>query len=111
MAFDGCGNLSVPRERITSGNLAEPIANRYVIGVATSPAIFQEVIPSGSDYEDQMADLATRGEEAVRKMTTADIRDAADILRPVHDRTGGRDGWVSIEVDPRFADSTEATPH
>lgn len=42
-------------------------------------------------------------------MTTADVRDAADILRPVHDRTGGREGWVSIEVDPRFADNTEAT--
>ncbi|BBC29054.1 hypothetical protein SGFS_003450 [Streptomyces graminofaciens] len=44
-------------------------------------------------------------------MTTADVRDAADILRPVHDRTGGRDGWVSIEVDPCFAESTEAPPH
>lgn len=113
MVFDGCGSLSVPREWITSGSLAELIANRYVVGVTTSPAIFQEVIPSGSGYEDQMADLATRGvtgEEAVRKMTTADIRDAADILRPVHDRTGGRDGWASIEVAPRFAESTEATP-
>ncbi|BBC29055.1 hypothetical protein SGFS_003460 [Streptomyces graminofaciens] len=46
VAFDGCGSLSVPRERITSGNLAELIANRYVVGVTTSPAIFQVVIPA-----------------------------------------------------------------
>lgn len=100
------------RERITSGNLAELIANQYVVGVTTNPAIFQKAITSGTGYEEQIADLATRGvtvDEAVRMMTTADVRAAADILRPVHDRTGGREGWVSIEVDPRFADNTEAT--
>ncbi len=100
------------RERITSGNLAELIATRYVVGVTTNPAIFQKAITSGTGYEEQITDLAARGvtvDEAVRMMTTADVRDAADILRPVHGRTGGREGWVSIEVDPRFVDNTEAT--
>ncbi|SFN07228.1 Transaldolase [Streptomyces sp. cf124] len=107
----GCGSLSVPREWITSGNLAELIANRHVVGVTASPAIFQVVIPGGIGGEDKMADLAIRGEGAVRVMTTADVREAADILRLVHDCTGGRDGWVSVDVDPRFADGTEALPH
>ncbi|MFF7333069.1 transaldolase [Streptomyces sp. NPDC008150] len=100
------------RKRITSGNLAGLIANKNVVGVTTNPSIFQAAIGSGEGYEEQLADLAARGvtvEEAVRMMTTADVRSAADILRPVHDATGGRDGRVSIEVDPRLANETRAT--
>ena len=52
---------------------------------------------------------ASRVDEAVRMITTADVRDAADILRPVYDATGGQDGRVSIEVDPRLAHDTAAT--
>ncbi|MFK0171903.1 transaldolase [Streptomyces sp. NPDC090306] len=100
------------RKRITSGNLAGLIANKNVVGVTTNPSIFQAAIGSGEGYEEQLADLAARGvtvEEAVRMMTTADVRSAADILRPVHDATGGHDGRVSIEVDPRLANETRAT--
>ncbi|WP_155055926.1 transaldolase [Streptomyces blattellae] len=100
------------RQRITSGNLAELIDSRHVVGVTTNPSIFQAAIGSGEGYEEQLADLAARGvtvDEAVRMMTTADVRAAADILRPVYDATGGRDGRVSIEVDPRLAHRTEAT--
>ncbi|NGO06355.1 transaldolase [Streptomyces sp. HC44] len=100
------------RTRIESGNLAELIEKRHVVGVTTNPSIFQAAIGSGEGYEDQLADLAVRGvtvDEAVRMMTTADVRAAADILRPVYDTTGGRDGRVSIEVDPRLAHNTEAT--
>ncbi|MFE5887729.1 transaldolase [Streptomyces sp. NPDC056462] len=100
------------RRRIESGNLAELIANRNVVGVTTNPSIFQAAIGSGEGYEEQLADLAVRGvtvDEAVRMMTTADVRAAADILRPVYDATGGRDGRVSIEVDPRLAHDTTAT--
>ncbi|MEU9189274.1 transaldolase [Streptomyces sp. NPDC048484] len=100
------------RKRITSGNLAELIENRHVVGVTTNPSIFQAAIGSGEGYEEQLADLATRRvtvDEAVRMMTTADVRAAADILRPVYDETGGRDGRVSIEVDPRLAHDTKAT--
>ncbi|MGN9817765.1 transaldolase [Streptomyces sp. SD11] len=100
------------RKRITSGNLAELIETRHVVGVTTNPSIFQAAIGSGEGYEEQLADLAARRvtvDEAVRMMTTADVRAAADILRPVYDETGGRDGRVSIEVDPRLAHDTKAT--
>ncbi|AXE83251.1 transaldolase [Streptomyces atratus] len=100
------------RKRITSGNLAELVERKHVVGVTTNPSIFQAAIGSGEGYEEQLADLAVRGvtvDEAVRMMTTADVRAAADVLRPVYDATGGRDGRVSIEVDPRLAHNTAAT--
>ncbi|MDX3451485.1 transaldolase [Streptomyces sp. ME02-8801-2C] len=100
------------RRRITSGNLAELIDTHHVVGVTTNPSIFQAAIGSGEGYEEQLADLAVRGvtvDEAVRMMTTADVRAAADILRPGYDATAGRDGRVSIEVDPRLAHETAAT--
>ncbi len=100
------------RTRIASGSLAELIERGHVVGVTTNPSIFQAAIGSGEGYEDQLADLALRGvtvDEAVRMMTTADVRAAADVLRPVYDATRGRDGRVSIEVDPRLAHRTEAT--
>ncbi|MFJ9870899.1 transaldolase [Streptomyces sp. NPDC101165] len=100
------------RKRITSGGLAELVKSGGVVGVTTNPSIFQAAIGSGEGYEEQLTDLAVRDvtvEEAVRMMTTADVRAAADILRPVYDATAGRDGRVSIEVDPRLAHHTVAT--
>ncbi|GAA2955512.1 MULTISPECIES: transaldolase [Streptomycetaceae] len=100
------------RTRITSGNLAELIDQSHVVGVTTNPSIFQKAISQGHGYDQQLTDLATRKvtvDEAIRMITTADVRDAADILRPVFDATGGQDGRVSIEVDPRLAHGTEAT--
>ena len=98
------------RKRITSGNLAELIDQQHVVGVTTNPSIFQKAISGGDGYDQQLADLAARKvtvEEAIRMITTADVRDAADILRPVFDATGGQDGRVSIEVDPRLAHNTQ----
>ncbi|GGW78244.1 transaldolase [Streptomyces griseoloalbus] len=100
------------RKRITSGNLAELIDQQHVVGVTTNPTIFQKAISEGDGYDQQLTDLAARKvtvEEAIRMITTADVRDAADILRPVFDATGGQDGRVSIEVDPRLAHNTRAT--
>ncbi|MER6100869.1 transaldolase [Streptomyces sp. NPDC001832] len=100
------------RKRITSGNLAELIDEQHVVGVTTNPSIFQKAISHGDGYEQQLTDLATRKvtvDEAIRMITTADVRDAADILRPVFDATDGQDGRVSIEVDPRLAHHTDAT--
>ncbi|MEU4091778.1 transaldolase [Streptomyces sp. NPDC026673] len=100
------------RRRIASGDLAELVASGRVVGVTTNPSIFQAAIGSGEDYGEQLAELAVRGvtrDEAVRMMTAADVRAAADILRPVYEATGGRDGRVSIEVDPRLAHRTRAT--
>ncbi|MFI8833936.1 transaldolase [Streptomyces afghaniensis] len=100
------------RKRITSGNLAELLDQQHVVGVTTNPTIFQKAISEGDGYDQQLSDLAARKvtvEEAIRMITTADVRDAADILRPVFDATGGQDGRVSIEVDPRLAHNTKAT--
>ncbi|WP_431954717.1 transaldolase [Actinacidiphila sp. bgisy167] len=100
------------RKRITSGNLAELMDQSHVVGVTTNPSIFQKAISGGDGYEQQLTDLAARKltvDEALRMITTADVRDAADVLRPVYDASGGQDGRVSIEVDPRLAHNTLAT--
>ncbi|MFC8454675.1 transaldolase [Kitasatospora sp. NPDC057223] len=101
------------RTRLNTGNLAELVQNKHVVGVTTNPTIFQKAI-GGSDtsYDSQLRDLAVRKvttDEAVRMITTSDVRDAADVLRPVYDASNGRDGRVSIEVDPRLAHETAAT--
>jgi transaldolase len=94
------------RQRIKSGNLAELVRDRSVVGVTTNPSIFEKALSDSEAYDSQLRDLALRGTdigESLRAITTADVRDACDILRPVYDATGGRDGRVSIEVDPRIA--------
>ncbi len=100
------------RDRLRSGALAEDVASRHVVGVTTNPSIFAKSV-SGSDiYDAQIRDLAVRGVdvgEAVRMITTQDVREACDVLRPVYVASAGVDGRVSIEVDPRFARDTAAT--
>ncbi|MFF2626579.1 transaldolase [Kitasatospora sp. CB02891] len=100
------------RERLNSGNLAELVQEKHVVGVTTNPTIFQKAIAGNGAYNRQLEDLAVRKvttDEAVRMITTSDVRDAADVLRPVYDASNGRDGRVSIEVDPRLAHETAAT--
>ena len=100
------------RDRIRSGGLAKLIEEKYVVGVTTNPTIFQKAISGSTMYDGQTQELGSRKvsvDEAVRMITTSDVRAAADILRPVYDRTGGVDGRVSIEVDPRLAHKTVPT--
>jgi transaldolase len=100
------------RDRLTSGSLAGLVAHDHVVGVTTNPAIFAKAITAGEAYDDQVRSLAVRGVdtgEALRALTTRDVRDACDVLRPVYDATSGVDGRVSIEVDPRLAHDTDAT--
>ncbi|MFT4218947.1 MAG: transaldolase [Microbacterium sp.] len=102
------------RKRIASGNLADLIATRNVVGVTTNPTIFQGAIgnPDDNSYDARIAELAAAGasaDEAIFEITTDDVRDAADIFRPVYDATGGIDGRVSIEVSPDLAHDTDAT--
>jgi transaldolase len=102
----------ISRERLKTGNLAGLVRDKHVVGVTSNPTIFAKALGQGSAYDDQVRDLAVRGvdiEEAARAITTYDIREAADVLRPVYDRTDGVDGRVSIEVDPRLAHDTEKT--
>jgi transaldolase len=100
------------RERLASNSLAELVAHDRVVGVTTNPTIFAKAISDGDAYAGQLHDLAARGasvREALRELTTFDVRWACDVLRPVYDATGGLDGRVSIEVDPRLAADTDAT--
>jgi transaldolase len=102
----------ISRDRLSTGNLAGLVRDKYVRGVTSNPTIFAKAMSNGSAYAEQMADLALRGidvGEATRSLTTYDIRWACDVLRPVYDATEGVDGRVSIEVDPRLARETDKT--
>lgn len=100
------------RDRINSGNLAELVATRGVVGVTTNPTIFQGALSKGHAYDAQVAALAAQGADAdaaIRTITTDDVRAACDVLAPVFEATGGVDGRVSIEVDPRLAFHADKT--
>jgi transaldolase len=100
------------RERLQTGSLADLAARHHVVGVTTNPTIFAHAITASGVYGDQISDLAARGVdvgEALRTLTTFDVRWACDVLRPLYDATDGVDGRVSIEVDPRLAHDTQAT--
>jgi transaldolase len=102
----------ISRERLATGNLEMLMRDLHVRGVTSNPTIFAHAISAGSAYQDQLDDLAVRGVdvgEAVRSITATDIRWACDVLRPVYDETGGLDGRVSLEVDPRIARDTAKT--
>ena len=100
------------RQRLTTGSLADLVARDHVVGVTTNPAIFAKAIAGHEAYAEQIRDLWARGAsvgEALRGMTAFDVRWACDVLRPAYHASGGVDGRVSIEVDPRLAYDTEAT--
>jgi transaldolase len=100
------------RERLVNGTLAELVRDKHVVGVTTNPTIFQKAISGSSLYDDQVRDLARRGVdvgEALRSITTYDVRWGCDVLRPCFDASDGVDGRVSIEVDPRISADTHKT--
>jgi transaldolase len=100
------------RQRLTSGNLDQLRREKHVAGVTTNPTIFAKALSDADEYNWQLKDLAMRGvdlDEAVRMLTTYDVRWACDVMRPAYDSTAGVDGRVSIEVDPRLAYETDKT--
>jgi transaldolase len=100
------------RPLITSGDLQELIDTKSVVGVTTNPSIFAAALSEGDAYNAQVKDLAQAGKdvsEAVFALTTDDVRNACDIMLPAYEATGGQDGRVSIEVDPRLAADTHKT--
>ena len=100
------------RGRIRSGNLAELVSTRDVVGVTTNPTIFATAIAAADPYQDAISALAATGasaEAAVLELTTADVAAAADVFADVFERTGGVDGRVSIEVPPGLAYDAPAT--
>ena len=83
-----------------------------VVGVTSNPTIFQKALAGGTCYDEQMREVLerrARPEGDVQPARRRDIGDACDLLRPVWDEGGGKDGYVSMEVDPTLADELEAT--
>ncbi len=100
------------RERIETGNLADLVRDQHVVGVTTNPSIFQAALSHGERYDAQIRELAGLGtdrDQAVRVITTDDVRNACEIMRPAYDANATVDGRVSIEVSPGLAHDTDAT--
>lgn len=94
------------RRLIVSGQLAGMVTRGEVSGVTSNPTIFQRAIAESADYDADLARLRARGlsaREIYEALVVEDVRAAADLLRPVYERTGGADGYVSLEVDPALA--------
>lgn len=95
---------SLSREWIRGGHLQDLIDNDVVVGATSNPTIFQKAMSSGDAYDEQLRELGTSDvEEAFWTLAEQDIREACDVFRPTWDEGLGRDGYVSIEVDPRLA--------
>ncbi|MCA0295452.1 MAG: transaldolase [Actinobacteria bacterium] len=100
------------RSRLTSGSLAELMADFGVSGVTTNPTIFAAALAGGAGYDTAIAELRSEGvdvAEAVKRLTTSDVRDACDLFAGVFADTRGVDGRVSIEVEPGLAMDTAGT--
>ncbi|GAB2593788.1 transaldolase [Pseudactinotalea suaedae] len=100
------------RQALRSGELAALIAERHVVGVTTNPTIFATAMSEGEAYDAQLEELRAAGadvDDAVLRLTTDDVRTACDLFSAVYEASGGQDGRVSIEVDPRLAHDTEGT--
>ncbi|WP_020659573.1 transaldolase [Amycolatopsis benzoatilytica] len=100
------------RPFVRDGELAR-LMRAGVLGVTSNPTIFRDAITGGDAYDDRLRELfrtETEPKEVFLALAAEDVREACDVLRPAFDlsRTG-RDGWVSLEVDPRFADDAGAT--
>src|SRR5437899_5833103 len=83
-----------------------------ILGVTANPTIFEKAISAGHAYDEQMQQLIKEGKssnEIYEDLVIQDIRTVADLLRPIYDRTEGKDGYVSLEVSPELANDTEGT--
>jgi transaldolase len=102
---------SLSREMLASGELVRLMSDDAVVGVTSNPTIFQKALAEGDRYDAQLAalDPALSPVDAFFALAEEDIRGACDLMRPVFERTGGIDGWVSLEVDPTLAYEREAT--
>jgi transaldolase len=102
---------SLSREMMDSGELERLIEEDAVVGVTTNPSIFQKALDSDT-YDEQMREVMdgqTDDKEVFFELAVTDVKRACDILRPVWDSGNGRDGWVSLEVEPEIASDTDAT--
>jgi transaldolase len=99
------------RRFIKDGGLAK-LVDKGVVGVTSNPTIFQAAIAEGDAYDDQIRELSANLDDPYEifwQLARDDIRDACDVLRAVYDDGDGKDGWVSLEVDPRLGYDADAT--
>lgn len=102
---------NISRDLLQNGTI-QRLVDEGVTGMTSNPAIFEKAISGSSAYDEQLRELAHQGKSAqdiFEALAVEDIRAAADILRPVYDRTNGVDGYVSLEVSPFLAHDTKAT--
>ncbi|MDJ0313593.1 transaldolase [Arthrobacter sp. H35-D1] len=103
---------NITRNLLDSGTLERYIAEDSITGLTSNPTIFDKAIGAGADYDDDIAAGKRAGkkdEEVFFALALADLRRAADLFAPIHARTDGVDGWVSLEVSPLLARDTDAT--
>jgi transaldolase len=103
---------NITRTMLGDGTLGGYIDNLSVTGLTSNPTIFDKAISGTEAYDEQITQAgpaAASTEELFFELALADLRDAADLFAPIHRRTDGVDGWVSLEVSPLLADDTAAT--
>jgi transaldolase len=105
---------NITRELLTSGTLARYIDELSVSGLTSNPTIFNQAIKGGTAYDAAIRErlrAGVSGEKLFLEIALQDITQAADLFRPVHERTAGVDGWVSLEVSPHLAYDTQTSLH
>ena len=103
---------NIRRQLLTSGALKKMVQDGDITGLTSNPTIFEHAIADSTDYDATIETLAKQGESSAEifdALSTEDIAAAADVFAPVFKRTGGADGYVSIEVGPAFAKDTAGT--
>lgn len=103
---------NITREMLTKGTLARYISELSITGLTSNPTIFEHAIKNSDLYDDAIRTkvrAGKSGEALFFELALEDLTRAADLFRPIHDATGGIDGWVSLEVSPELADDTAAT--
>jgi len=102
----------IRRKMIESGELGQMIDEDGLRGVTSNPSIFEKVIIESGDYDSSVEAMVAEGldkEEIYTRLTVEDVRSATDVFRPVYDRLEGKDGFVSLEVNPHLAHDTKGT--
>jgi len=103
---------NITRNLLSTGGLRRYFDAFSVTGLTSNPTIFDHAIKNGNDYDDSIRSKVAQGKSGEKlffELAIEDLTQAADLFRPVYDRTGGLDGWVSLEVSPLLAHDTAAT--
>ncbi|MBV9712214.1 MAG: transaldolase [Ktedonobacteraceae bacterium] len=103
---------NIDRTQLASGQFKQMLTDDGILGVTANPTIFEKSISHGHAYDDQISQLINEGKstnEIYEAVIIQDIRTVADLLRPIYERTDGKDGYVSLEVSPDLANDTQGT--